>query len=498
MNSRSIFLLILSTIFFLNKIKSQYYTLESIDQNNSRNQQLLGNYDSSVSFTNQFNSIIKNSKVNWKKPTISLLPLVLQQQFNSHHPYGWNDGAMIQAKGYQFLARPGVKIKYGIFDAQLAPELVFANNGNFATSQYGNPSNKSYSNFFLGQSFFSVSISALSAGISTQNIWWGPGIHSSLLMSNNAPGFLHAFIGTRKPIKTPIGSIEFNLIGAQLNSSSGIGYENNHLQPRNVNNNWRYLNSYVISWQPKWINGLFLGITRSFQQYGDAAFNRQMGFIGKYLPVLYLPIKKANNFSDDTLVTDQLVSFFLRWVLPKSNAEIYVEYGKNDYGVNFRDYIIAPTHSSAYTVGFRKLIPKTKEQYIQIETEFTHLSQSPDALVRYSGNWYAHNEIFQGYTHENQIIGSGAGFGANLQTLSATWINGNLRNGVLIQRVDRDPEEKFYKWTDFSIGWMPQWTYKNMILGAKVQLIRSNNYSWEKGNNPFNFHSRLMVQYNFK
>jgi len=30
-----------------------------------------------------------------------LLPLSMQNQINSHHPYGWNDGAMIPAKGLQ-------------------------------------------------------------------------------------------------------------------------------------------------------------------------------------------------------------------------------------------------------------------------------------------------------------------------------------------------------------------------------------------------------------
>jgi hypothetical protein len=492
------FFLSLVALFFLNNAQSQSYSLESINQNHLRNQQLFSNCDSTVSFTNQFNNIVPVGKPNWKKPTISLLPVILTQQFNSHHPFGWNDGAMIQAKGYQVLARPGVNMQYGIFEAQLAPEFVFATNGNYATPQYGNPNNKSYTKLFPGQSFIKASYGAFSIGVSSQHLWWGPGIYSSLLMSNNAPGFLHAFIGSRKPIKTPIGSFEFNLIGARLNSTSSIGYENNHLQPRNISNDWRYLNAYTISWQPRWVKGLFVGMSRTLQQYGQRLQNQQTGFISKYLPILGLAVQKQNNLGDDTLGRDQLASFFLRWVLPKSHAEFYFEYGKNDYGLNFRDYINGPTHSSAYTVGFRKLIPKTDDQYIQLETELTQMSQSPDYLVRDAGNWYVHWQIYQGYTHENQIIGAGAGYGSNLQTFSATWVNGNLRNGFLVQRVERDPENRVNKWTDFSIGWMPQWTYKNMILGAKVQLIHSNNYSWEKGNNPFNLHSRLMVQYNFK
>ncbi len=36
-------------------------------------------------------------------------------------------------------------------------------------------------------------------------------------------------------------------------------------------------------------------------------------------------------------------------------------------------------------------------------------------------------------------MGAGAGFGANVQTISATWINGEIRNGFLIQRIERDP-----------------------------------------------------------
>ncbi|HQS35906.1 MAG TPA: capsule assembly Wzi family protein [Sediminibacterium sp.] len=477
-------------LFFFSFITSlnifgQSYRLEQINQNQLRNQQLLVELDSSISFALQSNTLIPPSKSSWKKPTITILPFTLNQQFNSSKPFGWNDGAMMQAKGYQVLARPGVNMRFGVFEAQVAPELLFV-------------SNKSYTKIFPGQSFVKAHLGPITIGVSSENLWWGPGINSSLLMSNNAPGFIHGFIGTNKPIKTPIGNIEFNLIGARLNSDRNLPYENNHNQLRNINDDWRYLNSYVISWQPKWVKGLFLGMTRSLQQYGQRVQNQQTGFVSKYLPVLSLAIQKTNNFGDDSLDRDQLASFFLRWVMPKSNAEFYIEFGKNDYGLNFRDYLMAPSHSAAYTIGFRKLIPKTASNYIQLETEITQMSQSPDALVRSAGNWYVHGQIGQGYTHNNQIMGAGAGFGANVQTLAATWINGEIRNGFLIQRIERDPELRANKWTDFSIGWMPQWKYKNMLLGAKVQLIHSNNYNWEKGNYSFNLHSRLMVQYNFK
>lgn len=477
------FLILIIAIFSSKILLAQQYQLEQINQNLSRNNQLLDKIDSSISFTIQSNSVFKPVSVNWKKTKISLLPLLFTQQFNTTKPFGWNDGPMMQAKGYQALARLGVNMKYGFFEAQVAPELVYANN-------------LSYTKIFSGQSFLKAKIGPISVGVSSENLWWGPGINSSLLMSNNAPGFFHGTIGTNKPIKTPIGTFEFSLIGGRLNSNSNLIYENDHPLTRKDNDNWRYLNSYVISWQPKWMNGLFIGVTRSMQEYGKPAFNRSIGLFSKYLPVLVSPTQKANNVFDDTLNRDQLASFFVRWILPKHHAEFYVEYGKNDYGVNFRDYLNAPTHSSAYTIGFRKLVKQTKTKYIQLETEFTQMTESPDHLVRGAGNWYVHWQISQGYTNYNQIIGAGAGFGTNIQTFAATWVNGNLRNGFLVQRFERDPVGRPVKWTDISIGWMPQWEYKNMLIGAKLQLIRYNNDGWEKGNNSFNLHSRVMVQYN--
>ncbi|WP_161631489.1 capsule assembly Wzi family protein [Sediminibacterium sp. C3] len=482
---KSFFISFYIFLFFSGKLNAQGYNLEQLNLNSARNQQLLINNDSGVSFSVRYNTILAGAKPSWIKPSFSILPFILTQQVNSRNSYGWNDASLMQVKGYQAFFRPGVNIRYGVFEVQAAPEFLLVG------------ANK-YTNVLLGQSSIKTHLGPLSIGVSSENLWWGPGIYSSLLMSNNSPGFKHAFIGSNKPIKTPIGRFEFNIIGAKLTSDKNLTYENNYNQLRNINDDWRYLNAYVISWQPKWIKGLFLGMTRSLQQYGEQVQSQSAGFVNKYLPVLGLALQKQNNPGDDTLYRDQLASFFLRWVLPKSNAEIYVEYGKNDYGVNIRDYLMAPSHSYAYTVGVRKLLPKTKENYVQLEAEITQMSQSPDAIVRNAGNWYVHSQIFQGYTHQNQILGAGAGFGANVQTVSATWINGDIRNGFLMQRVERDPEGRLNKWTDISIGWMPQWKYKNMLLGAKVQLIRSNNYNWEKGNHSFNLHSRLMIQYNFK
>jgi hypothetical protein len=62
--------------------------------------------------------------ISWKKLQVTALPFTLITQYNSHHPFGWNDGAMIQAKGVQTFVRAGVYLRYGIMEVQLAPEWV--------------------------------------------------------------------------------------------------------------------------------------------------------------------------------------------------------------------------------------------------------------------------------------------------------------------------------------------------------------------------------------
>ena len=485
-----------------------------------RSAQLLGQIDSSFSFTvlpiskaqifskksYNFQAIDSTLINDDSKPYYFLnnkgkmlfLPLSVIQQFNSHHPYGWNDGAMISSKGYQTMISAGINASYGPLEIQLQPEFVFAANPSYeSNSNYGNPVSKSFLKVFPGQSSIRLSAGVVSAGFSTENMWWGPGRHSSLLMSNNAPGFAHFFFQTRKPLRTLIGNFEWQLIGGDLTSNDQLPYENKNLLPNQLKSKSRYYSGMVISYHPKWVPGLFLGFTRAVQAYSSFINTSSVGAFEKYFPVLALAVQKKNNKGDDTLNRDQLASFFLRWVLPKAHAEFYIEYGYNDYGINIRDYLLGPTHSAAYIVGLKKIVLLRDKEQIEFGAELTQMSQSPDWMVRNAGNWYEHGQIFEGYTNQNQIMGAGAGFGANVFSIDATWVKGSKRLGFVIERVDRDPLDHPVKWVDLGLGIMPQWRHNQFLFSGLFQLINSQNYLWEKGNTPINVHSKLSIQYYF-
>jgi len=439
--------------------------------------------------------VIQSGEAEIKKSIV--LPITLSTQFNSHHPYGYNDGSFIPASGLQSQLSFGVALKAGPVHLNLQPELLQASNPTYPSNgSYGYSSGKPYTKLYAGQSSLSVRASAFSVGVSTANKWWGPGNTSALIMSNNAPGFANIFIKTYRPAKTPIGNFEFELIGGRLETDSLLPYENFHLKSSpNLRNSWRYINAYILSYNTKWLPGVYVGLIRSLQKYGPGIADGNGSFTNKYIPIVTKTFQKKNDWGDDTLSIDQVASFFVRIAFPKSKSELYVEYGKNDYGERTRDYLMAPTHSVAHIVGFKKIVTLNKNKYLNLGIEFTQMGQSPDAILRSAGNWYVHGQIGQGYTNYNQIMGAGSGFGANKQIVMGTYINGNNRLGIFIEKTNRDPENRSIQWVDMAYGIAPQVTVKNILVAAQFVFISSKNYAWERDNNLSNFHAKLAVSY---
>ncbi len=482
--------------------------------------QLKGDLDSTISFTIRPSSPFLTEAHNGRatdtllnpgkriygsasgKSSILILPFSWQQRYIGNPSYIRNDGAMIPAKGYQSLVSAGFFVKSGPLSIQIKPEYVFAGNEEFREylSHFGSADlpvrfgKDPYSRLSWGQSSIRLNFDPVSIGLSNENLWWGPGKQNSLLMSNTAPGFKYFTLNTTRPLKTPVGSLEAQIIAGRL---EGSGYTDA------LPDDWRYLSGLVLSYQPRWVPGVFLGMTRSFQTYSkdmDDSF-------GDYFP-LFQAFQKVKTNEDDKR-RDQLTSLFARWLLVKSRAEVYFEYGLNDHSYNTRDFLMSPEHSRAYTLGMNKLIPYKgrKDEYIQLSIELTHLEQSVDRILREAGEWYVHHQVIHGYTNRGEVLGAGIGPGGNFQSLNVSWVKGLKQIGLQLERYEHNGDLAnvygYGPWIDLSAAAVGNWTYKNFIFNAKLQGIQSVNYQWRSGpygsanKNAFHVNGEIGMMYRF-
>jgi hypothetical protein len=143
---------------------------------------------------------------NW---SMGLSPIAINQLNNSDLPIGYNLGSAIAAKGYQIQMAAGIEANIGKhLHIKLNPEFVNAQNQDFEQIsqilgdrvwanyyQFLNTidlpakmGEGTYNKLFPGQSHITYRFKKLEAGISTENLWWGPGWKNALIMSYNAPG----------------------------------------------------------------------------------------------------------------------------------------------------------------------------------------------------------------------------------------------------------------------------------------------------------------------
>jgi len=483
----------------------------SADETTLRDLQLLGQFNKNYSFTtrpvflkpsdtihkylfNNHKSLLRDNKLF----SIYTSPLVWHQQYNSNSPWGRNNTPMLLVKGYQQAISAGISLASKYLEIQIMPNFFLANNTPFIKDNYTKLS--------WGQSAIRLRLGTtpISLSLSTESLWWGPGIFNSLMMSNNAPGFEHLSIHTNRPWKTPIGIFEFQVVGGNLTNIANLPSENHFLinanQVANINN-IRYFNGINFSYQPRFLKGLSIGLNRIFQ-YDISNRPFQGNTLETYAPVFSGLFKSTtgagNGLAEDAKNRDQLVNLFARFHFENVQTEIYGEYGWNDHSYNIRDFVLNPDHSSVYLLGIRKMIPLDRYKHIGVEAELTQLEPTNSDLARGAGNWYTHVEgAIEGYTNQDQIIGGGVTPGDNTATLRVSLVNKLIKQSITLERYQHDPRFHPIQWTDWSLAFLHQQpiTPKIYVVGG-LDFVRRLNYLW-KTENAFNTQFSLKALYHW-
>lgn len=347
--------------------------------------------------------------------------------FNTAAPYGQNDGALWQGKGYNSSLTGGARLEAYGFEVTIKPQLCFSQNLGFdimpnhaydSEYSYFQPGidlpqrfgDKPFWTFDWGDTEIRWTWHNFTIGFGSQSPWLGPAWLNPMLGSNNAASYPKFDFGLRKTaIYLPkfgwhIGDIEGRIWVGRLEESD---YFDN-----NPDNKYRMLNALSLSFSPGFIPGLTVGVNRIF------ITNWKLENL-KYLGRLFTT-SHANDISGDG--EDQKASLFANWRFPTAGFEIYGEIGIDDFT---SDSISNPFHTAVYTVGLKQNIPLF--QFIQKHTgtlkselilEWNNFEMSQDFQLqwKYSG-YYSHGKIWQGYTNQGQLLGAGSGYHGNSQFL---------------------------------------------------------------------------------
>ena len=514
-----IFIIIILLYYFTSYAQNSFYDdIRLMDYQRTR--QLL--YDSNAVITNSFlirstssYQFLQSKLKGTSKDIIQFVNYNFDQQNNSLQPISFNDGNMYPARGWQERYSYGVNLKLLIFDINYQPEKLTVQNlrqeyyagntqdGNFMFKYFGMTANH-IDNFrqfgydrieetTLGQSRAGIKFKYIAAGVSNENIWWGPGKRNSLVFTNNAAGFKHYYLKTVEPIKTYIGSFELSGVVGRLDTTKYTEIDQellNICRPCKVFKNLdeREIDGITINYQPKWIPNFYIGYaySRQFYRHGTNALGDTVNLFSKDLP------------------KQEIGSIVFRFAMPDDHAEFYGEMGlpnEAPWPWKFFKERMRP----AFVFGATKLVPlKLFDSYLSVNVEFTQLQLMNSRDILYEGNpwaggkpnsWYLSTIVKQGWSNNGQLMGASIGPGSNNQSISLSWNKGYNKIGVFVERTVFNNDfyySVYYNpyaangygyynryWVDLTkrveLQLMP---FKNIILSASFTNTNALNYRW--------------------
>ena len=236
--------------------------------------------------------------------------------------------------------------------------------------------NKPYEKFGLRESTLFLHYNGLGFGISNANMWWGPGLHTSLTMTNNTTGFPYIMIGSIYEKKFKSVKYNFRYIFSKLDKISGDPYYS------------------ALVFFLKFYNNptITLGFSRNYLSGGLPTDRRFTVWDAVKLPFEWLFIDtKEDKYPIDWEAHDrwdQTLSFFIDLYYSKPKINIYCEIGTDDHRQNWSDLRSHPEHNSAIIIGLRKF-NLFNNNNIFSGFEYANIKQSFTHKFRGGGHWWS-------------------------------------------------------------------------------------------------------------
>lgn len=353
-----------------------------------------------------------------------LLRPAMRVSWNSALPVTDERGPAWTGRGYTVETRAGFSASVWRLHLQVEPVVWVAENRAFAlvnTAQVGMRDPRFAYQIDLpqrlgerriervdpGNSALWLSLPLVDAGVSTRAQAWGPGREYPLMLSGNAGGFPHAFVGTRTGVPLGIGRLHARVIGGSLAQSAYSPLSDS--LPR-----WGV--GMAVLFTPRGVPGLELGGTRFI--HGLSGTRWPLAADYRRLVTGGLSGTGALNLLEE----NQLASLFFRWQVPRGRFAAYGEVLRDDYSLDVRRAAQYPDDLRTFMLGVERVLRANGASLRTLHAEIVNGELPSSNLVERGGLEsqrqfpapfppYLHGAVLQGHTHRGQLLGSPAAFG---------------------------------------------------------------------------------------
>lgn len=435
--------------------------------------------------------------------------------YNTAAPYGQNDGALWQGKGYNTSLTAGARLEAYGFELTLKPQVSFSENREFEimTSAYdseygyfwgyGNNQgadapqrfgNSAFWTYDWGDTEVRWSWHTLTAGFGFQSPWLGSAWLNPMLGSNNAPTYPKFDIGLRRTkIYLPwlgwyIGDIEGRVWCGYLTESD---YFDN-----DVSNNHNMFHGLSIAYSPSFIPGLTIGANRVCLVKWNW---RNLKYV--------LPKVENTHVGEQGAGEDQKMSITIDWHFPKVGFEVYGELGLDD-GTPFSNYL----RSAIHMIGLKKSLKFNKKYNLigEIIYEWSNSEMTQDFQYQWPYSFGFHYQITQGYTNKGQWLGYGLGYGGESRMFAFKLyhkfgyiyfcseyanIDLNYAYSGAINTVNKEMPYRRYYWI-LGLENM-NFITKNLLITETLIYNDIRHFLYKEHTSLNNFTFRLNIKYNF-
>lgn len=370
--------------------------------------------------------------------------------FNSRFPYGSDDGPLWAGRGPTVAVTAGVEGGLGPIEFVFAPTVFRAENWSFEIAPNGHSGPQAfadpvypnaidlpqrfgegpYQRVDPGQSRIQLRMLRLLAGVTTANEEWGPAIYGPFLLSRNAAGFPHAFVGTDNPSSLGPVQVSARIIAGRLDQSP--------FAPTSVSAR-RYLTGVVAVVSVRQLPGLEIGGARLFHNAWPDTGLRVRDVLTQLLKNPFKARLTTTLGGDGSEPDNQIASIFARWVVPGAGLELYGEMGREDNAFDMRDLLVEPDRDASYSLGFQRVWRPARGDLLTLRGEVLNSAASHLSNTRPSTPPYVHTPITQGHTHIGQVLGAPGAFGGGADVVALEWLTSAGRRTITWRRFVQEP-----------------------------------------------------------